>query len=101
MADENHILALQYPSHADETERHARIMRIHQSLDEQSADSSSNLRKITLDIDKGKGHVFDYENQRRMVKKAGFEEVIRQGWSNDDDVNISGQDSTPTSCLGE
>ncbi|VVB01482.1 unnamed protein product [Arabis nemorensis] len=53
-------MALQYVSHADETERRARICRVQQSMEETVGDSSTHLTKITHDLNKGKGHVFQY-----------------------------------------
>lgn len=54
-------MALLYISHADETERRARIERVRQGIAENAADAAMRITKITSDINKGKGHVF--ENQ--------------------------------------
>ncbi|WZZ04574.1 hypothetical protein YC2023_090495 [Brassica napus] len=54
-------MALLYISHSDETERRARILRVQQGIDENKAESSIRLTKITKELDKGKGHVFSYQ----------------------------------------
>lgn len=54
-------MALQYVSHADETERMACIQRVKQSIEESKQESSARLMKITHYLNKGKGHVFGYD----------------------------------------
>ncbi|CAH8392446.1 unnamed protein product [Eruca vesicaria subsp. sativa] len=55
-------MAMLYISHADDTERMARIERVKQSIVENQAVSSVRITKITHDLDKGKGHVFAFPN---------------------------------------
>ncbi|KAH0933652.1 hypothetical protein HID58_010769 [Brassica napus] len=54
-------MALLYISHADETERKARILRVQQGIDESKMEASIRMTKITTVLDKGKGHVFSYK----------------------------------------
>ncbi|WZZ89255.1 hypothetical protein YC2023_117834 [Brassica napus] len=54
-------MALQYISHADETERRARIMRVHQSIEADKDNPPAVLIKISHEVDKEKGHVFQYD----------------------------------------
>ena len=49
-----------YISHADETERRARIERVRQGIAENARESSLRLARITTELDKGKGHVYHY-----------------------------------------
>ncbi|KAG5415481.1 hypothetical protein IGI04_003048 [Brassica rapa subsp. trilocularis] len=49
-----------YVSHADETKRNARIQRVRQAITDAANAPPVFLTKITPDLDKGKGHVFDY-----------------------------------------
>ncbi|KAL0854012.1 hypothetical protein Bca101_059164 [Brassica carinata] len=58
--------ALQYISHSDETERRARIMRVEQSILEGSEDHNPKMPKITHDLNKGKGHVFDFADHQQQ-----------------------------------
>ncbi|KAH0843435.1 hypothetical protein HID58_092020 [Brassica napus] len=57
---EDRKMAMLYISHADETERRARIERVKQGIEENKAASSVHLTRITKELDKGKGHVFSY-----------------------------------------
>ncbi|RID66955.1 hypothetical protein BRARA_D02062 [Brassica rapa] len=61
LSKEDRKMALLYISHSDETERRARILRVQQGIDENKAESSIRLTKITKELDKGKGHVFSYQ----------------------------------------
>ncbi|WZY92478.1 hypothetical protein YC2023_064807 [Brassica napus] len=53
-------MAMLYISHADPTERLARIERVKQGIAENLASSYVHLTRITKELDKGKGHVFSY-----------------------------------------
>lgn len=53
-------MAMLYISHSDETERRARIQRVRQGIENDAAVSALRITKVTSDIDKGKGHVFDF-----------------------------------------
>lgn len=60
LSREDNLMAQQYIAHSDPTERNARIVRVQQSIEERSEDSSSRALRITTNLDKGKGHVFSY-----------------------------------------
>ncbi|KAH0861798.1 hypothetical protein HID58_079009 [Brassica napus] len=61
-------MALQYISHADETERRARILRVQQSIEEDKNKTPTVLAKISHEVNKEKGHVFSYD----MPHSEGF-----------------------------
>ncbi|KAG5375858.1 hypothetical protein IGI04_040454, partial [Brassica rapa subsp. trilocularis] len=61
LSKEDRKMAMLYISHADETERRARIQRVQQGIEENKTESSIRLTKITKELDKGKGHVFSYQ----------------------------------------
>ncbi|KAF2562806.1 hypothetical protein F2Q70_00015301 [Brassica cretica] len=65
-------MALQYISHSDPTERQARITRVQQSLQPGFGDSDDRAPLISHDINKGKGHVFNFQDQDRPVKRAAL-----------------------------
>lgn len=54
-------MAMQYISHSDATKRLARIQRVKQGIENNKAESSVRLTRLTSNIDKGKGHVFNYQ----------------------------------------
>ncbi|KAL0679383.1 hypothetical protein Bca4012_007364 [Brassica carinata] len=58
---EERTMALQYISHADETERRARIMRVQQSIEADKDNPPAVLTKISHEVDKEKGHVFQHD----------------------------------------
>ncbi|KAL0827455.1 hypothetical protein Bca101_051133 [Brassica carinata] len=62
LSKEDRKMAMMYISHADETERKARILRVQQGIEESKAESSIRLTRITKELDKGKGHVFSYND---------------------------------------
>ncbi|XP_048599851.1 uncharacterized protein LOC125579971 [Brassica napus] len=62
LSKEDRKMALLYISHSDETERKARILRVQQGIEENRTESSIRLTKITKELDKGKGHVFSYQD---------------------------------------
>ncbi|KAL0825664.1 hypothetical protein Bca101_049341 [Brassica carinata] len=55
-------MVMLYISHADDTEHQARILRVKQRIAENEMASSLRITKITNQLDKGKGHVFQYSN---------------------------------------
>ncbi|KAH0884062.1 hypothetical protein HID58_060158 [Brassica napus] len=57
-------MALLYISHADETERRARIERVRQGIAENAADAAMRITKITSDINKDKsiGSMVEHKN---------------------------------------
>ncbi|KAL0711801.1 hypothetical protein Bca4012_018779 [Brassica carinata] len=63
LSKEDRKMALLYISHSNETERKARIQRVQQGIEESKEESSIRLMKITKDLDRGKGHVFSYQEQ--------------------------------------
>ncbi|KAL0716839.1 hypothetical protein Bca4012_066161 [Brassica carinata] len=62
LSQEDQRMAIQYVSHADETERRARIQRVRQSIEEAPKVPDIRLR-ISHDLDKNKGHVFNYNTE--------------------------------------
>ncbi|KAL0876930.1 hypothetical protein Bca101_026635 [Brassica carinata] len=62
LSDEEQRAALQYISHADETERNARISCVRQSIEESPKIQDVMLR-ISHELNKDKGHVFNYNSQ--------------------------------------
>lgn len=54
-------MAMQYISHADKTERLARTERVRQGIAENKEEPSVRLTRITRDLDKGKCHVYSYQ----------------------------------------
>ena len=71
LSGEDRKMAMLYISHADPTERLARIERVKQGIAENTAASSVHLTRITKELDKGKGPVFSYttllESQHRQL----------------------------------
>lgn len=57
---EERVMAIQYVSHSNETERQARILRVQQSIESEKSNPPAVLTKISHDINKEKGHVFGY-----------------------------------------
>ncbi|KAG2246166.1 hypothetical protein Bca52824_085794 [Brassica carinata] len=72
MPTEERNMALQYISHSDPTERQARILRVQQSLQPGFVEAGSKAPRITHDINKGKGHVFNFQEQDRPVKRVAL-----------------------------
>lgn len=62
--------AMLYISHADTTERQARIMRVRQAISDQGQSHVATLTKLTANLDKGKGHVYSYPEDSQPVKQA-------------------------------
>ncbi|KAF3581136.1 hypothetical protein DY000_02032695 [Brassica cretica] len=60
----------------DDTERLARIERVKQGIAETLENSSARLPKITQNLDKGKGHVFDFsEPSGKRLQLSGRDHV--------------------------
>ncbi|KAH0896182.1 LOW QUALITY PROTEIN: hypothetical protein HID58_045750, partial [Brassica napus] len=57
---EDQRMAIQYVTHSDDTERRARIARVRQSIEATPKDV---MLRITHDINKNKGYVFNYNVQ--------------------------------------
>lgn len=64
LSKQDNIMALQYISHADETERMARIQRVRQGIEDNRNTTSVWMMRVTGDVDKGKVHVFNYLEPR-------------------------------------
>ncbi|KAL0796302.1 hypothetical protein Bca101_067679 [Brassica carinata] len=72
LPEEDRRMAIQYVSHADETERMARIQRVKQSIEESKQESSARPMKINHDLDKGKGHVFSYDEESSRLQRRSI-----------------------------
>ncbi|XP_013703951.2 uncharacterized protein LOC106407623 [Brassica napus] len=73
LSQEDQRMAIQYVSHADETERRARIQRVQNSIVEAPGVQDVMLR-ISHDLNKDKGHVFNYnfqQNQKSVLARLG------------------------------
>ncbi|KAJ4901789.1 hypothetical protein Rs2_15740 [Raphanus sativus] len=53
-------MAIQYISDSDKTERQARILRVQHSIELEKANPPALLTKLSHELNKEKGHVFDY-----------------------------------------
>lgn len=73
-------MAMLYISHADDTERRARIERVRQGIEANAADSTLRITKITNELNKGKGHVFDYPS---FTERSHSCKQARKGISSD------------------
>lgn len=72
LSKQDQVMALQYISHDDKTERMARIQRVKQPIvDLQNAPEPSFL-KISHEVDKGKGHVFGFEEDCERLKRRSL-----------------------------
>lgn len=60
LSKEDRKMAMLYISHSDPTERLARIEHVKQGIEENRVSSSVHMTRITIELDKGKGHVFSY-----------------------------------------
>lgn len=64
-------MAIQYISHADDTERLVRIQRIQHSIESSKENSTIKHSLITGDVDKGNGHIFGFvEESTRLHRKS-------------------------------
>ncbi|KAG5393476.1 hypothetical protein IGI04_023439, partial [Brassica rapa subsp. trilocularis] len=85
-------MAMQYISHSDATERLARIQRVRQGIENNKAESSVRLTRLTSNIDKGKGHVFNYQEPD---EDKGPYKLLRISSNNEtDDVSSFSSHST-------
>ncbi|KAF3596365.1 hypothetical protein DY000_02023871 [Brassica cretica] len=57
-----------YISHADATERQARIMRVRQAISDQGQTHVATLTKFTANLEKGKGHVYSYPEDTQTMQ---------------------------------
>ncbi|CAN6885573.1 unnamed protein product [Brassica oleracea var. botrytis] len=67
-------MAIQYVSHANETKRKARILRVQQAIEVDKDNPPASLTKFSHELNKEKGHVFDYG---RTVSDQDIEVVKR------------------------
>ncbi|KAG5408286.1 hypothetical protein IGI04_004605 [Brassica rapa subsp. trilocularis] len=72
MPQKERDMALQYISHSDPTERQARITRVQQSLQPGFEDNLISAPRISHDINKGKGHVFNFQEHDRPGKRVAL-----------------------------
>ncbi|CAN7099540.1 unnamed protein product, partial [Brassica rapa subsp. narinosa] len=85
-------MAMQYISHSDATKRLARIQRVKQGIENNKAESSVRLTRLTSNIDKGKGHVFNYQEPD---EDKGPYKLLRISSNNEtDDVSSFSSHST-------
>ncbi|XP_048599590.1 uncharacterized protein LOC125579786 [Brassica napus] len=94
LSKQDQKMAMLYISHANETERRARIKRVKQGIADSTIETSIRLTKITNELDKGKGHVFSYQEETAPMKKQKpFLLVSRSedspGLLNDDEADSS------------
>ncbi|KAL1224995.1 hypothetical protein V5N11_002774 [Cardamine amara subsp. amara] len=69
LSREDNRMAMQYISHADPTERNARILRVQQSLEEDTSESMAQTMRITINVDKGKVKVYQVEEEDGRKKR--------------------------------
>ncbi|KAH0862241.1 hypothetical protein HID58_079452, partial [Brassica napus] len=101
-------MAMLYISHADETERRARIERVKQGIADSAAEASVRITRITNELDKGKGHVFSYQDDILVSKKQrplllgayseGYVQSLEEGEADSSATNGSFT-SAPTAVL--
>ncbi|KAH0923522.1 hypothetical protein HID58_023540 [Brassica napus] len=76
LSNQDRKMAMLYISHSDDTERLARIERVKQGIAETLENPSVRLPKITQNLDKGKGHVFDFsEPSGKRLQLSGRDHV--------------------------
>ncbi|KAH0891044.1 hypothetical protein HID58_053473, partial [Brassica napus] len=103
LSKEEQQSAMLYISHADPTERRARIERVNQSIQEKKEKERNYRPAFTTDLLKGAGMVFCYDKegeQLQYISSTGAEQAPKtrsiRGQREIDEVR-SGQSSTPSS----
>ncbi|KAH0870248.1 hypothetical protein HID58_077270, partial [Brassica napus] len=91
-------MALQYISHSDPTERQARITRVQQSLQLGFEDNLGSAPRISHDINKGKGHVFNFQEHDRPGKRVAVTRE-RSAFSEADLKSVKDRTSFPSDNL--
>ncbi|KAG5415382.1 hypothetical protein IGI04_002949 [Brassica rapa subsp. trilocularis] len=86
---EEQKMAMLYISHADETERRARIERVRQGIAENARESAMRMAKITTELDKGKGHVYLYPG---VTGRSEKERTLRFSEHNSRELEDTGED---------
>lgn len=77
LSKEDNQMAIQYISHADETECLAHILRMHQSIANGLTKAVVKSLLIMTDFNKGKGHVLGFKEEENSAKRLNTQEVIR------------------------
>ncbi|RID49698.1 hypothetical protein BRARA_H00479 [Brassica rapa] len=108
LSKQDQKMAMMYISHADETERRARIERVKQGIDDSAAEASVRITRITNELDKRKGHVFSYQDDTLVSKKQrplllgayseGYAQSLEEGEADSSATNVSFT-SAPTAVL--
>ncbi|KAH0892450.1 hypothetical protein HID58_054879, partial [Brassica napus] len=108
LSKQDQKMAMLYISHADETERRARIERVKQGIADSAAEASVRITRITNELDKGKGHVFSYQDDTLVSKKQrplllgayseGYVQSLEEGEADSSATNGSFT-SAPTAVL--
>ncbi|KAF3524063.1 hypothetical protein F2Q69_00047240 [Brassica cretica] len=101
LSKEEQKMAMLYISHADDTERRARIERVMQGIEANTADSTLRITKITNELNKGKGHVFDYSS---FTERSHSCKQARKGISSDcrsksDQLEEEAESSATNGCV--
>ncbi|KAH0886958.1 hypothetical protein HID58_063054 [Brassica napus] len=97
LSKQDQKMAMLYISHADDTERQARILRVKQGIAENEMESSLRITKITNQLDKGKGHVFQYSDMMKPTQGESSLPLIPVSIANKD---LSKADSSGSSSYG-
>lgn len=85
--------AMLYISHADATERQARILRVRQAISDQGQSHVATLTKFTPNLDKGKGHVYSYPEDSqpaKLTEKSRYALSMPNLQEEDSDTALSG-----------
>ncbi|XP_048599927.1 uncharacterized protein LOC125580031 [Brassica napus] len=98
MPQKERDMALQYISHSDPTERQARITRVQQSLQPGFEDNLGSAPRISHDINKGKGHVFNFQEHDRPGKRVAVTRE-RSAFSEADLKSVKDRTSFPSDNL--
>ncbi|KAJ4880564.1 hypothetical protein Rs2_37619 [Raphanus sativus] len=105
LSGEERNMAMLYISHADPTERMARIERVRQGIAEDKAASAANIQRITKELDKGKGPMLSYtallEAQQGGSSRQALALLPPEGEKSDDDTgSIHSVSSAPLALSG-
>ncbi|XP_048613217.1 uncharacterized protein LOC125587113 [Brassica napus] len=98
MPQKERDMALQYISHSDPTERQARITRVQQSLQPGFEDNLGSAPRISHDINKGKGHAFNFQEHDRPGKRVAVTRE-RSAFSEADLKSVKDRTSFPSDNL--
>ncbi|KAL0694839.1 hypothetical protein Bca4012_062019 [Brassica carinata] len=98
--------ALLYISHSDDTERHARIRRVRQAIEDQGQSHVATLTRFTTNLDKGKGHVFSYPDLEDnsspplLLRQSASKEIGVQNEQSASSCSGTAENLTPTVSTG-